>query len=287
MSQEFDRRRHPVRPDLAASSYRGQVAADRFVKGEKRAVIADRLSLRPAPSPDRSIDTEALHGETFTVYETTAEDRAWGQLETDGYVGWVSADGLGDVVLPDHRIAALRSYRYPGPDLKFPPLGLLSMGSLVTVAGETETRGLAYKQLADGSYVVARHLVRLDDRADDWVTVAESFLGTPYLWGGRTSLGLDCSALVQLAAQAGGISVPRDTDMQEAEAGRAVEVPDIEGLERGDLIFWKGHVAIAQGGGRLLHANGYTMTVASEPVVEAVQRIAANEWGEVTSVRRF
>jgi len=287
MTKTFDRRRHPVRADLAAIDYDGHADAARFVEGEVFQVTDDRLAIRPEPRPDRPIDTEALSGEWITVYEQTAEGWAWGQLDTDGYVGWFSSDGLGPVQAASHRVRALRTYRYPGPDLKFPPLGLLSMGSLVTVTGEAETRGLTYALLSDGSAVVAKHLVPVEATEGDWVSVAEEFLGTPYLWGGRTSLGLDCSALIQLAAQAGGIDIPRDSDMQEAEAGDAIAHDNPEVFQRGDLVFWKGHVGLVTGPNSLLHANGLTMTVAFEPLDRALKRIATTEWGAVTKARRL
>ncbi|WP_422041718.1 C40 family peptidase [Roseibium sp.] len=287
MKNLFDRRLHPVRLDLAALDYQGRVEAERFVEGEVLQVTADSLAMRPDPRPDCPIDTEVLCGEWMTVYEKTAEGWAWGQLDTDGYVGWISSDGLGPVKAATHRVRALRTYRYPGPDLKFPPLGFLSIGSKVTVVGETETRGLTYALLSDGSAVVGKHLVGLDDVATDWVGVAEEMLGTPYLWGGRTSVGLDCSALVQLAAQAGGIDIPRDSDMQEHNAGHEIPHDDPSAFRRGDLVFWKGHVGIVTGPNMLLHANGFTMTVAYEPLDSAVERIAATEWGAVTNARRL
>lgn len=286
MTQVFDRRLHPVRPDLAAAAYEGKAAAARFVQGEKKQVGRDLLDLRPEPRLDCGVDTQALYGEGFTVFEETPEGWAWGQLQTDGYVGWVSAEGLRSWHAPTHRVRALRSYRYPAAELKSPPLGLVSMGALVTVTTYETVRGLDYALLADGSAMVAKHLAPLEQRQADWVAVAEEFLGTPYLWAGRSSLGLDCSALVQLAAQAGGISLLRDSDMQETTAGDPLEHTALAALERGDLIFWKGHVAIAQGAGLILHANGHTMTVASEPFEEAAARIAANEYGAVTRLRR-
>jgi cell wall-associated NlpC family hydrolase len=287
MKTNFDRRRHPVRMDLAAKSYEGQVTADRFVEGEKYRVSADRLEFRPQPRPDVSIDTEALFGENITVYEQTPEGWAWGQLETDGYVGWFSSDAIQKAGKPTHRVKALRTFRYPAPELKMPPLGLLSIGSLVSVVSEAETRGLQYAILADGSAIVAKHLVPLDHIEADWVDAAEAFLGTPYLWGGRSSLGLDCSALVQLAAQTGGILLPRDSDMQETEAGTEIPFNDLSSLVRGDLLFWKGHVGIITGPNQLLHANGHTMTVAYEDLEKAVARIAATEWGAITKARRL
>lgn len=286
MKNLFDRRLHPVRLDLAALDYQGRVEAARFVEGEVLQVTADSLAVRPEPRPDRSIDTEALCGEWVSVYEKTAEGWAWGQLDTDGYVGWFSSDGLGPVTAATHRVRALRTYRYPGADLKFPPQGFLSIGSKVTVVDETETRGLKYAILKDGSAVVAKHLVELDTFEPDWVGVAEEMRGTPYLWGGRTSVGLDCSALVQLAAQAGGIDVPRDSDMQENNAGHEIPHDDPSAFQRGDLVFWKGHVGIVTGPNALLHANGFTMTVDHEPLDSAIERIAATEWGAITRARR-
>ncbi|WP_037546463.1 C40 family peptidase [Stappia stellulata] len=285
----LDRRLHPVRPDLAAESYRGRVEAEAFAPGVAMRVAADSVALRPVPDPARSIDTEALHGEIFTVYETRGDGWAWGQLETDGYVGFLPSNALGSTgATPTHRVAALRSYRYPDAELKSPPLGLLSMGTRVCVTGQAVTRGLAFALLDDGSAMVARHLVPLDHREADWVGVAETFLGTPYLWGGRTSLGLDCSAIVQLAAAAGGLDVPRDTDMQEREAGTPLDIASgLPALQRGDLVFWKGHVGIMRDGETLLHANGFTMSVASEPLAPAIARIARNEWGALTAARRF
>lgn len=287
MSQPFDRRLHPVRPDLAARDYEGRVEASRFADGEVFQVTADHLDIRPEPRPDWSIDSQALRGEWVTVYEQTAEGWAWGQLDTDGYVGWFSSDGLGPVNPASHRVRALRTFCYPGPDLKFPPLGCLSIGAQVHVTGTTETRGLTYALLSDGTAVAAKHLVPLETYAGDWVAVAEEFTGTPYLWGGRTSTGLDCSALVQLAAQAGGYDIPRDSDMQEAAAGAEIPHEDPSTFLRGDLVFWKGHVGIVTGPNRLLHANGFTMTVASEPLDRAIERIAAREWGQITSARHL
>jgi len=261
--------------------------ASRFVEGERFQVTADRLAIWPSPRPDVSIDTEALFGEEITVYDQTAEGWAWGQLSTDGYVGWFSSDGIQPAGTPTHRVGALRTYRYPAAELKMPPAGLLSMGSRVTVTGETEVRGCRYALLQDGSAVVAKHLVPLDHLETDWVATAEAFVGTPYLWGGRSSLGLDCSALVQLAAQSGGLMLPRDSDMQEAEAGTEIPFSDLAAFQRGDLVFWKGHVGIIASPNTLLHANGHTMTVAYEQLDKAVERIAASEWGAITRGRRL
>ncbi len=287
--KDLDRRLVPARPDLAAEHLKGEVSADRFAAGAVHRVVASAVPLRPAPDPARSIDTELLFGEGFVVYETVA-GWAWGQAVTDDYVGYLSAGALsgGDRgPVPTHRVAALRTYRYPEPELKRPPLGLLSMGALVSVVDEKIVRDLAYAVLTDGSAVVARHLVPLEHSAPDWVAVAERFVGTPYLWGGRTSLGLDCSALVQVAAEAGGLKLPRDSDMQEAAAGEALDIAaGLPVLKRGDLVFWAGHVGIMLDADRLLHANGFHMAVAIEPFAGARARMEKAGLA-VTAVRRL
>lgn len=287
MVEKYDPRRHPIRSDLAAVDYQNLVEAARYVEGEVRQINCDCVGLRAQPSLEASIDTQGLYGEWITVYEETQDGWAWGQLATDGYVGWLRANSLGAVSTATHHVRSLRTFRYPEPDLKAPVVGWLSIGSQVTVCEQFEVRGLLYAVLSDGSSVVEKHLKALDQVEDDWVTIAEEFVGTPYLWGGRSSLGLDCSALVQIAAQSGGFSLPRDSDMQEAEAGLEIHVDDLQNLQRGDLIFWKGHVGIVSGPNRLLHANGYTMNVAYEALDKAVDRIASTEWGQITKVRRL
>ncbi|MBA5776223.1 C40 family peptidase [Stappia sp. F7233] len=291
MTESLDRRLHPVRPDLAAKAYEGRVTADRFVEGETRRVAADLVDLKGAPRPDKSIDTQALFGETVTVYEENAEGWAWGQLATDGYVGWMPASALAGpaaLSLPTHRVMALRTYRYPYAELKSPPLGILSLGALVSVVDRQTLRGLDYAVLSDGSAVVERHLVPAGHRVEDWVAVAEALTGTPYLWGGRSSLGLDCSALVQLAAQAGGMALPRDSDMQETSAGETLDIGNgLPELERGDLIFWKGHVGIMRDRETLIHANGFAMAVTSEPLADVARRIREREGHAISTVRRL
>jgi cell wall-associated NlpC family hydrolase len=132
-------------------------------------------------------------------------------------------------------------------------------------------------------FLPASHLAPLDHRETDFVAVAERFLGTPYLWGGKTNYGLDCSGLVQLALTACGIRCPRDSDMQERALGALV---DMKNLRRGDLVFWKGHVAIVRDPKTFLHANAFHMAVAVEPIAEAIARIAG-AGSEVTSVKRL
>ncbi|GHB45261.1 peptidase P60 [Pseudovibrio japonicus] len=288
MNDQLDRRLHPVRPDLAATHYRGQVQAERFVDGTDFSVKADKVELRAKPDLACGIDTELVFGETFRVFESTPDGWSWGQLQTDGYVGWLRTDTLGPVEQVTHRVAALRTYRYPEAEMKRPVLSQISMGALVRVVGSETTRGLEFAKLSDGSFVVKKHLVARDHKADDWVGAAEAMIGTPYLWGGRSTLGLDCSGLIQLSMQTGGMKAPRDTDMQEAVLGEPLDISGgLPKLQRGDLLFWKGHVGVMSDHETLLHANGYTMTVANENLLAARKRVRENEFGQLTSVKRL
>lgn len=279
-----DRRLTPARADLAAEHLRGQVEARAFVAPQPMRVVASSAPLRREPRSDAALDTEVIAGEAVAVYES-AEGWAWIQLATDGYVGYVPDEALRpDLPEPSHRVRALRTFVYPAASIKLAPLGVLSLNSAVSVAGQSGE----FAVLADGGHVFAAHLVPLGSFEPDFVGVAERFLEVPYLWGGRTSLGLDCSGLTQLSLAAAGIAAPRDTDMQEAGIGRPVELDEsLVGLARGDLIFWKGHVGIMSDAETLLHATAYSMTVMREPLRVARDRIRAKSFGEITSVRRL
>lgn len=278
----FDPRVTPARVDLAAKHLEGKVKAARYVEGRIYDVIEPQAPLRREPRPDASLDTEALKGERVTIYDSNGEGWAWGQLAADGYVGWLPENALMPAgAAPTHKVTALRTLAFPGPSIKLPPLEALPLGARVAIA-RIEDR-MAVTQ--SGAYVPAAHLAPLDQNETDFVAVAERFLGAPYLWGGKTALGLDCSGLVQVALTVCGVSCPRDSDMQEAALGTAVAA-DPSTLKRGDLVFWKGHVAIVRSPDSLLHANAYHMAVAIEPIADAVIRIR-NAGSEITSTRRL
>jgi cell wall-associated NlpC family hydrolase len=276
----LDPRLNPFRPDLAAKYLQGQVEAKRFAEGERLEVAEPIVALRHTPSHEARLVTQAIFGEAVIVYETTDEGWAWGQLERDGYVGWMSAGALGKTgKAPTHRVAVPRTLGFPGPDIKLPPAVALPMGAQIAVTAQDER----FAVTANGWHLPLTHLAPIKARQGDFVAIAEEFLHAPYLWGGKTLLGLDCSGLVQVALHAIGEVCPRDSDMQEMALGKLSSLGE---LRRGDLVFWKGHVAIAHDGENLLHANAHHMAVAIEPVAEAVARIKT-AGSEVTSVKRI
>jgi cell wall-associated NlpC family hydrolase len=247
-------------------------------------VAVSYQSLHRDPADDAPVDTQAVFGEMVDVFEER-EGWAWVQLQADGYVGYLPARALADKgAEPTHRVGAIRTFLYPAANLKLPHQGFLSLNSLVTVAD----RDGDYARLATGGYVMAAHLTDIGRYAADFVAVAERFLHTPYLWGGKTSIGIDCSGLSQTSLLAAGILAPRDSDMQEQVLGSPVEIrPDLKGLQRGDLVFWKGHVAIMLDETRMIHATGHTMMVSIEPLAVAEERIRGVSYGPITAIKRL
>ena len=270
-----DKRLTPARPDLAAAHLKGQVEAARFVEGEACSVIVGRASLHHAPSSESAQDSELLFGDTFTVYDRT-KGWCWGQAGSDGYVGYVEEGALTDPFAAQSRVTALMAPAFIGPDLKRAVQDTLPMNAAVNVLGKIDK----YVEIESGLFLHQNHIAPLG--IADFVTVAEQFEGTAYVWGGKTYAGLDCSGLIQTALHAVGKQCPRDTDMQEKELGTAVE----RAQQRGDLVFWKGHVGVMLDDTRLLHANAHHMLTVIEPLEEAEARIAKIV-GPVTSVRRL
>ncbi|NDV86243.1 peptidase P60 [Aurantimonas aggregata] len=283
----LDPRRHAFRADLAEKGLEGEVEAARFAEGVPRRVAVPLAPVRRRPAPDAPVETEALFGEAVIVFD---EDAGWSWVKlAEGsaeaaYVGYMPSDALGASTAPTHRVRVPRTLVFPTPDIKRPPLSFLPMGALVTIAGTAADHNASYAELLPEGFVVEQHLEPVNAVSSDFVAVAERFLGAPYLWGGKSVAGIDCSGLVQLACTMAGIAAPRDTDMQERELG--TRLAGIEALARGDLVFWKGHVGIMLDGTELLHANAHDMLTAVEPLAEAVARIAARG-SAVTSIRRI
>jgi NlpC/P60 family protein/dipeptidyl peptidase-like protein len=280
VNADFDRRLTPARGDLAAAHLKGKIPATAYVEGRTLQVSCGVLGLYSNPVENTGQQTQLLFGETFKNYEEK-NGWLWGQADLDGYVGYARADGFALPEPATHRVSALATPLFFAPDVKQGTREILPMNAKLSV---TEPGG-RFARLTNGLYVFSGHLTRIDSAASDWVEVAERFNGVPYVWGGKTSTGIDCSGLVQTALEAGGIKAPRDTDMMEAALGIWI-APDAS-LRRGDLVFWNGHVGIMLDGERLIHANGFTMQVSVEPLKLVDARTLAREGLPIRSIRRL
>ncbi|MGI6246087.1 MAG: C40 family peptidase [Pseudochelatococcus sp.] len=252
--------------------------------GDLRQVTAAIAPLRRNPVSDAALDTEALIGERVLVWE---EIEGWARvtLQGDGYGGFMSVAALGAPSAPTHRVAALRTFVYPGPSIRLPPLDALPLAGLVRGGARGDGFIRIARDYGDG-FVHAAHLAPVDDPLPgDFVAVAERFLETPYLWGGKSALGIDCSGLVQVALAACGIDAPRDSGPQREQLGGAL--PAEAEARRGDLVFWPGHVGILRDAHTLLHASGHHMTVVSEPLAQATERIRAQTGHAIAAIRRI
>ena len=284
MAEPHDPRITPARPDLAAADLRGQVTAQRYVTASPMQVCAFAVPLHLGPDRETPWLSELLLGERFDVFERN-NGWAWGQAERDHYVGYVPLEALAPAgAVPDQRISTLRTPVFAKPDLKAPVFGFAHHLSCFAQAGQDGD----YVRIAPGGgWVYGGHCEPVTAPVRDWVEAALLYLHAPYVWGGRSSFGLDCSALVQNALQAGGVSAPRDSDMQAQTLGSAVPFDaDLGGLRRGDLVFWSGHAGLMLDATDLLHANAHHMGVAREPLIEAARRIARSN-GPVTAIKRI
>ena len=278
-----DPRLTPTRGDLAAKYLEGKVKAARFVAGEEFEIADTIAPLREAPAPDAMLLTQALKGERITVYDRNGEGFAWGQLNSDGYVGWIPDSVLArPAAAPTHKVTALRTFAFPAASIKQPPVATLPMAAWISVMREDG----AFAVTREGWYLPRRHIGAIDAIENDFVAVTERFVGTPYLWGGRSSLGIDCSGLVQIALTAAGTGCPRDSDMQQDGLGRELTPAEMKKLQRGDLIFWKGHVAIVRDASTIVHANAHHMATVIETTHEAIARIKV-AGSEVAAVKRL
>lgn len=280
----LDPRINAFRPDVADAQLQGVVAADRFVAGRPAQVARALAPLKTKPDLAAQTGSELLYGELVRVFDIAA-GWAWVQCEHDHYVGYVSAEALSDeLVVATHSVSAAGTFVYAAADIKSPLRMHLSLGSRLAVIGEQDR----FAELAGGGFVVRRHLSEQGRTIRDFVGVAEQLVDTPYLWGGRSRIGIDCSGLVQVALAAAGIRAPRDSDMQQAALGEAMTVPaDLEGLERGDLVFWPGHVGIMVDGMLLAHANAHHMSVVVEPLATARDRIVQATGHAISTIKRL
>ena len=288
MSDDLDPRLYAFRDDLADQRLEGQVRADRYVDGKDAVVASHFADVLSRPDPTSGLNTQFLHGQQVVVFETR-DGWSWIQNRADGYVGYTKSSNLtfepADTrAVATHMVVAPRTFLYSNADLKSPRSGYRSMGSKLVVVGVQETRGTQYAMLSSGDAVIAGHLTSMDQLPGDPVAIAETLLHAPYLWGGNTGFGLDCSGLVQLSHMVCGAVTLRDSDMLAGTIGDEIEA-DFERLQRGDLVFWKGHVGVMADGKNLLHANGHTMNVAVEDLQQAISRIGYL-YGQPTIVRR-
>ena len=267
-----------ARPDLADLALQGLVAAERYNAPKLFQVATPTAALRKAAHPMAEQWDQLLFGEVFRVL-AVQDGFAWGQAARDGYVGFVAQDDLAALGGPaTHQVAVSRTYAFAEPGIKARPVGLYSLNALTAIEA---TEGRFAKGEGTG-WFIAEHLSPIGVAQADYVAIAQGFLGAAYQWGGRESLGLDCSGLVQQALAACGRAIPRDTDMQLAFFAPVAEVE----RRRGDLVFWKGHVAILLDAETILHANAHHMAVAIEPLAGAIARIEAAGGGPVTGWRR-
>ena len=270
----MDRRLTPATPRMALASLQGQVEAASFTQGTLMRIVQPLADLCASPGGAR--DRQLWLGERFTVIDRVA-GHVFGQAQKDGYCGWLAEEAVAEGDPATHWVVAPGSHLYSGPKVQAPETASLTMGARVTVIGQTGT----FAETTQG-FVPMIHLAPIGRWLTDPVAVAETLLGTPYLWGGNSRAGLDCSGLVQLCHHVCGIALPGDADLQEQALPRA------EGAtRRGDLIFWKGHVAIVVGESLLIHANGHTMSVAYEPIAACIARVEAAEGRSPTSFRRL
>lgn len=283
-----DKRLNAYRDDLANIELKPGVRAENYVQGQPARIRSHFADVMDRPKKDAGLQTQFLYGHDLSVFDRK-DGWAWVQCQTDGYVGYVLQDHI--EMAPDagfepatHMVLAPRTFLYSDADLKNPRSGYRSMGSKLRICDQQTTRGTDYAILESGHAVIANHLIEIGNWMQDPVSIAETLLHTPYLWGGNSAFGIDCSGLISLANLLCGKRVLRDSDMQAKTIGNEIPL-GTKKLLRGDLVFWKGHVGLMADAKTLLHANGHSMSVALEPLADAVTRIGYL-YGQPTGIRR-
>ena len=273
-----DRRTTPANARVAHVSLRGVVEAPAYVTGDWVRVTGAVVDLMTAPRGGKR-DRQVIYGERVLVLERRNR-MAFAQTELSGFCGYIPEKFLGPDLLPTHWVSAPATHLYPAPSLTSPASMGLTLGSRLTITHNHPR----FLETADGLFVPRKHLRTIGDWSLDAAGVAEQLLGTPYFWGGNSRSGIDCSGLVQMALNACGLFCPGDADLQMATLGH-----DVASLpyQRGDLFFWKGHVAIAVGHDWLIHANGFYAAVTFEPIQDCIARIDAQGEGPLLAVRRL
>lgn len=273
-----DRRLTPANDRVAALRLRGQVEAETYVEGTRYSVNIPVAGLLKSPGGAR--DRQVLYGNSVIVYEFHA-GYAFVETAYDGYVGYIAEDAIGPANDATHSVVQLSTHTYPKADLKTHEIAALSFGSQTRIIGEEGS----FCKTDTGHFIPKQHLRPIKETATDPVSVAELFLGTPYLWGGNSAWGIDCSGLVQAALKTCGLPCPGDSDLQEKALGQPMK--SNTPYQRGDFLFWKGHVAMAVDAETLIHANGYSMSVTLENIQSTIKRIEAQGEGPLTSHRRI
>ncbi len=287
----LDSRINATRPDLADIRLKSKFDALHYASGKPGVVCEPVVNLKGTVNTDGDNIHQLLQGEMVWVFEDINELK-WIQSRFDGYVGYVASRAISletefnqpiatafNENKPTHIVSAPTTFCYPKAELRNPPMYSLSMGSRVTIHSYQEVRGTKYAMLADGGALIEKHLIEIDNFQSDYVKICELLLNTPYLWGGSSAFGIDCSSLVQLSMRMCGTQVLRDSDMQAATIGMELDAGEnYQNLKRGDLIFWRGHVGVHQGTiddtPYIIHSSGHTMNVASEPLHRAIERVA-------------
>jgi len=239
-------------------------------------VIKPSASMRLEPDEKENLETECLFGESVEILDTH-DEWVFCKLLTDNYLGWIRKDCLGFLQNPTHRVLNLRTNIFSNKDIKSNCIHYLSLGSKIhihKIEDDWATIFLSDRHDVKIAYVPNKHIVSIKHKVKDWVTVAEQFIGAPYKWGGRDTVGLDCSALLQLAYQTKGEILPRNTSDQVNLDKPYITI--IDKLKRGCVIFWKGHVGIMVDRFNCIHANAYHMKTVTEPLIDIINRMDKN-----------